>query len=230
MNKILHAYMFVGECSTTSAKEFAKEILNEKTDIINNPDFSIIEAEESTIKIEQIRSLTEKIYEKPIKSNRKVYIICDAERLTTEASNCILKTLEEPPDYATIILTVKNEYMLLPTIRSRCTKKTCNKPGEHVILPMQSQFNEIDNLFNNFENQNIIDFYKNADIIYKSEDNILEVLDYIIKIIFIKLKQTKNLQYVNYIEVIEKAKKNIKANANFNMTIDNMIFNLKGAR
>ena len=118
-NRISHSYMFLGIegiGKALFAKEFAKAILCLKegeycdncksciefsTD--NNPDYVYIEPEETKIKIDQIRNMQLKVAEKPIISNKKVYIINDAETMTPEAQNCLLKTLEEPPEYVTII-------------------------------------------------------------------------------------------------------------------------------
>ena len=83
--------------------------------------------DEGKIKIEQLRNLQSKIIEKPIISNKKVYVIKDADTMTKEASNCLLKTLEEPPSYIIIILIGANESMFLNTIKSRCTKILFNK-------------------------------------------------------------------------------------------------------
>lgn len=142
-NNIAHSYMFVGKDSIGKflfAKEFTKAILcmNEKKpcnncksciefETHNNPDFSILEPEGNSIKIDQIRELTKKVYEKPVVSHRKVYIINDSNCMTKEAQNSLLKTLEEPPEYVTIILIASNENLFLPTIKSRCTKVTFNK-------------------------------------------------------------------------------------------------------
>lgn len=68
-----------------------------------------IEPEGNSIKIEQIRELQKKIQEKPIISEKKVYIIDQADLMTKEAQNCLLKTLEEPPEFVTIILVGTNE-------------------------------------------------------------------------------------------------------------------------
>lgn len=125
-NNILHSYMFIGPDGigkSLFAKEYARIILNCNYDIYNHPDFYMIEPEDGkNIKIEQIRYLQEKISEKPVKSNKKVYIINNSDSMTKEAQNCLLKTLEEPPLYAVIILIVSNENKLLTTIKSRCTK------------------------------------------------------------------------------------------------------------
>lgn len=135
---ISHSYMFLGKSGIGKflfAKEFAKGILcknlngpcNEcksciEFDTSNNPDLFIIDTDENSIKVDQIRLMINKIIEKPIISERKVYIINDADKMTTEAANCLLKTLEEPPEYITIILIGESENMFLTTVRSRCTK------------------------------------------------------------------------------------------------------------
>ena len=57
--------------------------------------------------------------------------------MTVEAQNCLLKTLEEPPEYAHIILVASNESKLLNTIKSRCTKIAFNKLSNDDLLNMQ---------------------------------------------------------------------------------------------
>lgn len=144
-NNVLHSYMFIGQEGIGKylfAKEFAKSILCvsddsssipqkpcnsckscTEFDTENHPDFLTFQSEDGkNIKIEQIRYLQEKISEKPIVSSKKVYIINDSDLMTKEAQNCLLKTLEEPPLYAVIILVLSNENKLLNTIKSRCTK------------------------------------------------------------------------------------------------------------
>lgn len=136
---ILHSYMFFGTEGIGKklfALEFAKMILceNQKKspcekcksciefDSNNNPDFFFIEPDGNSIKIDQIRNMQKGILEKPIISSKKVYIINNAETMTKEAQNCLLKTLEEPQEYVVIILIVSDENSMLPTIKSRCTK------------------------------------------------------------------------------------------------------------
>ena len=89
----------------------------------SNPDFMQIEADDGkSIKIEQIRQLQQKVIEKPINSNRKVYIINNSDLMTKEAQNCLLKTLEEPPEFVIIILVLANESKILNTVKSRCMR------------------------------------------------------------------------------------------------------------
>ena len=137
-NNILHSYLFIGEegiGKSIFAKEFAKMILCTgeqkpccycksciELEQNNQPDYLEILPDGNSIKIEQIRNMQLKVFEKPIISNKKVYVIKDAEKMTKEAQNALLKTLEEPPEYITIILIANNESSILNTIKSRCTK------------------------------------------------------------------------------------------------------------
>ncbi|HPJ21299.1 MAG TPA: hypothetical protein PLH18_02980 [Clostridia bacterium] len=75
--------------------------------------------EKGSISINSIRELQQNINLIPYSSNRKVYIVIDADTMTVSAQNCILKTLEEPPEYAVIIMTASNSDNLLETIKSR---------------------------------------------------------------------------------------------------------------
>lgn len=86
----------------------------------NHPDVRVLEPEGQTIKIDQIRTLQRDVSYKVYEGKRKVYILDHAEALGAEAANALLKTLEEPPSDAVLILLTTNVYALLPTIISRC--------------------------------------------------------------------------------------------------------------
>jgi len=62
----------------------------------------------------------DKVSARPTLSKRKVFVVSEAERLNRSSQNCLLKVLEEPPDYCTIILLCTRLEKLLPTTRSRC--------------------------------------------------------------------------------------------------------------
>ncbi|MBI3940167.1 MAG: DNA polymerase III subunit delta' [Acidobacteria bacterium] len=85
-----------------------------------HPDVHVIVPEGSEIKIKQTRELSADLQYRPFEGKRKVYILDPAERLNEAATNSILKTLEECPAYAWIVLVTAHPNALLPTIRSRC--------------------------------------------------------------------------------------------------------------
>lgn len=91
-----------------------------KVDSGNHPDLRFIRPDGSQLKIGQIRELQKQIIYEPFEARRKVYILTDVERMTKEAENCLLKTLEEPPASSVLILLTSNIRSLLPTTRSRC--------------------------------------------------------------------------------------------------------------
>lgn len=86
----------------------------------SHADIHYIEPDGQFIKIEQVRELQRDLALRPYEAPRKACIIESAERFNQAAGNSLLKTLEEPPGNAIIILLTENAGMLLPTIRSRC--------------------------------------------------------------------------------------------------------------
>ncbi len=243
-NKILHSYMFIGSKFTQKeniALKYAKEILCiDKNNVpcekckscleINNnnhPDFKQLQLEddEKSIKIEQIRQMQEDVIKKPIVSDRKVYIIEDSDKMTVGAQNCLLKTLEEPPQYVTIILLVDNENAILNTIKSRCTKIIFTEESKNNMTEEQKKlYNELEEIFGNISRYKTLDVLNKLDILYKSEKNINEILDYINVILYKNITQDKrNIDYINY---VEETKQRLKANANYNMCIDNLLIKI----
>ena len=255
LNKVSHSYIFCGIEGIGKkeiAKEFANMILNK--DINNNPDFLLIEPEDGKIKIEKIREIQKKAAEKPIISDKKIYILNDADTMTTEAQNCLLKTLEEPPEYLTIILICSNENNLLSTIKSRCTRMYFEPiPEEKIkeyieknlgisikqntielsqgsigktlkIQENQAFFENIEKILLNISQKDIIEIMQMSEEIYKSKEEIEYILEYI-NVLALKLSE-KNIKYIECISIVEEVKKRLKANSNYDMCIDYLLFNI----
>lgn len=163
-NKVGHAYIFSGPegiGKKTIAKAFAHMLLcnNPKEDggcreciscrllaENTNPDFYITESEGQSIAVNDIRDMQRDVIIKPLYSNRKVYLIIDGEKMTVQAQNCLLKTLEEPPPYSIIILTTSNYDALLDTVCSRCTKYSFVKNTvEEVCKVLESKLGRMGN-------------------------------------------------------------------------------------
>ena len=275
-NNILHSYLFVGTegiGKSIFAKKFAKMILciNKdkeecnntcesciKFDNNNNPDFKIIKPDGNNIKIEQIRQMNSKIVEKPIIAQKKVYIINDSEKMTKEAQNSLLKTLEEPPKYVVIILICSKENELLNTIKSRCTKigfsnltndeinKYLRKNNYEIlennflnlsqgsikkaieVISNKELYEKLESLVSNIKNINKVGFIKNNEFLYKEKEKINEILEYINVLIYNQMKSSieDRLKYINCINIVEDTKKRLKANSNYDMCIDNLLFGI----
>jgi DNA polymerase-3 subunit delta' len=93
------------------------ELLKEKANDLSY-DFDFDKA--SSISIDTVRNMQKQIQYRAFEGKMKVYIILDVDRMTIQASNALLKTLEEPPEDTIIVLTTAKPYALLDTIRSRC--------------------------------------------------------------------------------------------------------------
>ncbi len=267
---ILHSYLFVGAEGIGKllvAKEFARKILcleDSKDECTcksctcfngkNHPDFYLINEDGENIKIDVIRKITSKVIEKPIISKRKVYIINDFEKMTKEAQNCLLKTLEEPPEFVTIIIISSNENAILNTIKSRCmTIKFKNidndllydylindlgydNISEILLKSFGGSIGKALRLIEGKEKYNqidiLVDNFTKKDLIeviqnsmiIYDKENIFNILDYMIVCFY--SNYTENNKYLNCIEYVNKCINRLKVNSNFDMCLDSMIINI----
>ena len=224
-DRVGHAYIFAGQKGIgkkTVAEAFSHMLLcstptrhgscnvctpcrlwNENS----NPDFYQIQTSEDNILIEDIRNMQNNIVVKPLYSHKKVYLIIDAEKMTVQAQNCLLKILEEPPQYAVIILTTSNYEALLSTIRSRGVKYNFSKYS-------QDEIKEIINLRFNKHNESLDFIAHYSDGIIGTALNLAESPDFIdlrentFDIIH-KLSGMKDIEYFDIYGFFEDNKENI---------------------
>ena len=172
-----------------------------------------------------------------------------------EAQNCLLKTLEEPPEFVTIILIGSNENAFLSTIKSRCMILHFNKiqddkireflkenyqtniESKIMINACQGSIGKAIQLLDKQEEyekiENVICSLKNKDKIdiLNMSEPIYKAKDNkfemldYINIVLINLAG-KSCKYAKCIDIVEDTKKRLKSNANYDMCIDNMLLNL----
>ena len=250
---ISHAYLFFGNSGIGKkqvALEFAKYIL--KTDNLeNHPDFRLVSKMEDKkdILVEQIRKdVIDDVYIVPAAGERKVYIIDEAETLNTASQNTLLKTLEEPPQYITIILIASNISTLLTTILSRVNQI----PFEGISNLQLKKY--IKDNYNAEFSDNIIEYfdgsigkaiyaiendlntkYEKVDKLYGyiNAKNTIEAMKYSNEIELDKDELLDYLEYILYksgkfvcIKIVENAKKRLKFNGNYDIIIDSMLLRL----
>ncbi len=133
---VSHSYLFEGEeglgkkkvalifAKTLLCKEGGEEPCNKCTSCIkfdgdNHPDLLVVGPEKGLIKKGEIEELIKSVATAPFESKRKIFIIDDSHKMSLEAKNALLKTLEEPPEYINIILISSSINNLLATILSR---------------------------------------------------------------------------------------------------------------
>lgn len=250
---ISHAYLFFGNSGIGKfefACEFAKQIL--KTDNLDNhPDFKVISkmSDKKDILVEQIRKeLIDNVYIVPAAGDRKVYIINDAESLNIASQNTLLKTLEEPPKYITIILVSSNISAFLTTILSRVTQipfegiskdelkqyiyEKYNVTFSDTILEyINGSIGKAEDIINN----KLLDKFNAVDELYSYLNalNTIKVMKYSSNINFALDDLLDYLEYVLYknnkyecVKIVENAKNRLKFNGNYDIIIDSMLLRL----
>lgn len=301
-----HAYIINGEYGSgrqTIASALAKTIqCQSKTDDTdacgvctsckqaeshNHPDIKYITHDKTSISVNDIREqLNNDISIKPYSSEYKIYIIPDANKMTEQAQNALLKTIEEPPVYAIIILLTENCDSLLPTIRSRCVTLTINPVEKDKICtylenkfqlePEQAQIaanycqgnigkairfasssdfiemkNQVLKLLKNLDSMDIASIIDTIKEFSTHKNDINDYLDLMLlwyrDVLMLKVTKDANLllysdeysaiseqatkrdyeNIENIIAAIDKAKVRLKANVNFDVTIELMILAMK---
>jgi DNA polymerase-3 subunit delta' len=94
-----------------------------------HPDFHLLKPAGASLKIKQVRELQSKLTRRSFLGAGQIAILAGADTMTEAAANCLLKTLEEPPEGTCIILLAAQADLLLPTIRSRCQEITLSATG-----------------------------------------------------------------------------------------------------
>lgn len=238
---IFHSYIFEGNLEETENqwKYFAKKLLDTDIDIENLVE--IIEPENNNIKINQIREFNKYIYEKPSNFKYRIFIIKNAHFMRIESQNALLKTLEDMPSYAILIMTTDNKFKLLDTIISR--SQSINLKSDKNIVDFNSEITK--NVINLVEKVLDGNYY-----IISKEKNLFKELSefkheslYILTKIFsgIYYEDLENTKYNNLLRKllilniksrekillkIESIKNYLKVNINFQIAMEDLIFTI----
>lgn len=230
MAEVLNASLLITGGEEKERLRKAEEIfgfkLKEQT---NNPDFFWLQLNEefpTSLGVEAIRRLRQFLALKPFQHQQKNVLI-QAEYLTPEAQNALLKTLEEPPCSTTLVLTCFEPSFLLPTIVSRC--QIIQLPSRSQIALSSEESATIAETLRQLEKLSLneklalwesLGIYKDR----QSAENWLNKLTFILRQQMLD-NLSSGLKFVAKLKLIEEAKKQLQANCNVRLVMDCFLFN-----
>lgn len=190
--RIPHAFLFIGPRGagkTSAARIIAKAVnclspdkeqepcnkCSQCMTIASGSNLDVIEIDAASHRgIDDIRALRDAVKLSPVSAKKKVYIIDECHMLTTEASNALLKTLEEPPEHVIFVLATTEGEKVLPTIKSRCTILYFRKASPEEI--MRSLKKVVDGEKLKIKENVLQEIARNVDGSFREAHKILEVL------------------------------------------------------
>ena len=274
-HQVSHAYILNGENGSGKnmlAKAFAKALVCEagygdscnmcrachQFDSGNHPDVKWITHEKAnSIGVDEVREqINNDIVIKPYSSKYKVYIIDEAEKMTVQAQNALLKTIEEPPEYAVILFLTNTLDVLLQTVRSRvCAAYAQGNVGKAIMMATSEHFREMqDFLLRLLKRVDDMEVYEIVAAIHDMTTYKMDIRDLIdLMMVWYRdvliLKATEDINQLvyqdehkylqkkattssyeglnNIMEALEKAKVRLNANVNFDITMEMLLLTIK---
>ena len=129
-----HAYLLYGPAGVGKralARRFAAELLGTTRRV--HPDLYELGALGDMIRIDAVRALRRDLHMRPFEADRRVYLVLSAHLMNEDAADALLKDLEEPPDYAVIVLVADDLGPIPETIQSRCQLVPFTRLSERAI-------------------------------------------------------------------------------------------------
>ncbi len=229
IKSIIMTYLIVGnneENIKGNIKSILKELwerdLNEDIFDNKNPDIHILSSSNiKSIGIEDVKAFQKEMVFSPFKELIQIGIIFDAQKLTTQAQNSLLKTLEESSNTTTYILSTNNEMNLLPTVLSRCSK----------IYTKEEKIEKEELKFENIFEVDLVKAFKAIEEIAKDRENSLAFLkeysSYLQGILEENIKQEKGTKEIyNSIGKVLNARRKIDANGNRRLILESLYLDL----
>lgn len=204
-------------------------------------DLLVIEPEKNSITIDKIRDISKFVSTKPFESNNKVVLIKQADLMRTEASNALLKNLEEPKPFVYFILLTDNKNKLLKTIISRCQvinylSEKENEEFDYTIVLDILDKSMGQNLLTMLDSKEYLsDFQKDTDVLF---DFLMEFYSSFLKFVKTKDESSLNKDFVKLYKKYPKANERIivdtldkiesvrgyfKVNANFELSMEELL-------
>lgn len=207
--------------NTLISNLWEKDIIEKK--LLVNPDFHLLDGrEENSLGIEQVKDLQSEMRFKPYQEKVQIALILDAKKLTHQAQNSFLKTLEDSNDSTAYILSVGNERDMLPTIVSRSQKiYSKNEIGESLIDEKTC-----------FESKDLIECFKIFEDISKGKKDTIKYLERYLNSLQTNLKNgikegTDVSKTARKISLVNTTKYQVEANGNRRLLLENLYLQIR---
>jgi len=247
---VSHAYIWEAE----NAHEFAKGlncINNELGDITliennspcnciscrvfesgNHPDTIYVTGTKSgSIGVDDVREqIILPMATKPFRYKYKVFIVENAETLTPQAQNALLKTIEEPAPYGVFLFVCKHIHNFLPTLMSRCIRK---RGRDNEIIAISSELETLANeIFSTIEGKDIFDafiMYHRLEPYKESKETLQNILSLLYRFYGQRIAQSPHPSLFKSIDAIVKTKKILSQNGNTQLALELLLLDLSNA-
>lgn len=233
---VLELVKYIIYNSNSDNSESSYQKISTLIDQDNFPDFQKVYPQNQIIKKEQLISVKDKFKTKAI-DNKQVYVIFEADKMNNHAANTILKFLEEPSEGIIALLVVKNRYMLLDTIISRCQVLTIDNNNFTVSEDIENLLVQFFDLFSSSKNA-YLNYNKILNELFIDKKQTIQILDLLQKkyynyiydknqleedVVKDNIKNLETNKILAFIEVINTEKAKLKYNVNFKLWLDQFI-------
>ena len=166
---------------------------------------------------------------KPFRYKYKVFIVENAETLTPQAQNALLKTIEEPAPYGVFLFVCKHIHNFLPTLMSRCVRKR-KQTSDTKITAISSEIEELANeIYYGIQGKDIFDaflMYRLFEPYKDSKETIQNILNLLYSLYCERFKYNQHTSLINAIEAIVKTKKILSQNGNTQLALELLLLEL----
>ena len=177
-----------------------------------SPDTIVLSTTGPSLGIDEVRRLRRSLSLRPLHKTHKTAVILEAEKLTIEGQNALLKILEEPPADAAIILVARDQDLLLPTVISRCQITFVTSPPAKLSSDEKTQAEKILNLI---KEKNLAAGFAWAKEAGSKRDDALAAIDQLLIACHDNI-----VPFV--VRQLLKAKKYLRASTNVRLTLENL--------
>lgn len=207
----MHSFLLTGGTQEKRSRWITEKLVEWN---VGKFDVTEISPEEVSIGIAQVRDFQKKLYLKPNTSSFTIGIIRQAESLTVEAQNALLKTLEEPPPHARVILESPTADVFLPTVLSRCQLIHLGSNAEYTKDELLQCFKTIEQIVSAPIGKRL----KLLDTIVKNKDEAAAWLDLAIAATHHNMLSSNKT--TKLIRSLLKARQHLSANVNYKLVLD----------